>query len=191
MTDKEKKPAKQKAPTRKSPQQKTATRKSKAPSAEKEMRKLREQLTDQEQEILKLNEKYLRLAADYDNYRKRTQKEMGQIIEYAGEKVLRVMLPILDDLERALVNHDEESETTCQSLQEGLGLIYKKFRKILQDLQVEPIEAMHKSFDPDLHHAVLAREVESVEPDIVVEEFEKGYMFKDHVLRHAKVVVSK
>lgn len=166
------------------------TKRTKSTAHQKEIKELREKLKEYEQRLMDSNEKYMRLAAETDNYRKRTQREMGEIIEYAGEKVLRNILPILDDFERALSSH-EGAEDSDGALQKGLAMIYKKFVKTLADMDVKPIEALNQPFDPDLHHAVMAREVEGVEPDIVVEEFEKGYMFKKHVLRHAKVVVSK
>ncbi|MDD5540389.1 MAG: nucleotide exchange factor GrpE [Candidatus Neomarinimicrobiota bacterium] len=146
-------------------------------------------VAQQEKTLIEVNEKYLRLAADYDNYRKRREKEFADIIEYAGEEVLRNILPILDDLERAFNNLKPEGEE--QSLREGLELIYRKFQKTLQNLGVEPIESLSQPFDPYFHHAVMTREASDVAPDIVVEEFEKGYKYKNHVLRHSKVVVSK
>ena len=164
-------------------------RKSAPTKAEKECRKLREKLEEKDQEIQSLNDQFLRLAAEFDNYRKRREKEFSEIVTYAGENVLRNILPVLDDIERAL-KHESEAPSE-QSLQDGLELIYKKFIKILQGFGVEPIDALQKPFDPDMHHAMMTREVEDLDSDLVVEEFEKGYKFKEHVLRHSKVVVSK
>jgi len=141
-----------------------------------------------EKKLMEANEKFLRLAAEFDNYRKRREKEFGEIVEYAGEEVLRNILPVLDDLERACNNVADGGE---QSLREGLELIYRKFQKTLQNMGVEPIESLNQAFDPYFHHAVMAREEADITPDIVLEEFEKGYKYKNHVLRHAKVVVSK
>ena len=157
--------------------------------AEKERLKLQEQLEEKEQEIKVLNDRYLRLAAEFDNYRKRREKEFSEIVTYAGESVLRNILPVLDDIERALKHGS--GAASGQSLRDGLELIYKKFMKVLKDFGVEPIEALEKPFDPDLHHAMMTRELEGTQADLVVEEFEKGYKFKEHVLRHSKVVVSK
>jgi len=157
--------------------------------AEKEHLRLQEQVAEKEQEFQALNDRYLRLAAEFDNYRKRREKEFSEIVAYAGESVLRNILPVLDDIERALKHKSDENGE--QSLQDGLQLIYKKFMKILKDFGVEPIDALQKPFDPDLHHAMMTREVEDMESDLVVEEFEKGYKFKEHVLRHSRVVVSK
>ena len=155
-------------------------------SKEKELKK---KLSEKERELIEFNDRYLRLAADFDNYRKRTEKEIREIIEYAGEGVLRQVLPILDDIERALCNNDKNISE--ESVQKGLELIHKKFVKTLEDLGVKPIESLNKPFDPDFHHAVLAREEKDIEPEMVVEEFEKGYVYKKHVLRYAKVVVNK
>ncbi|HCL00778.1 MAG TPA: nucleotide exchange factor GrpE, partial [Candidatus Marinimicrobia bacterium] len=139
----------------------------------KELKELKKKLAESEKQVRELNEKYLRLAADYDNYRKRTQRDLGNIIEYAGEKVLRNILPILDDLQRALSNYESE-EDSDRTLQQGLEMIYKKFTKTLKDMNVQPMKSQGQPFDPDLHDAVMAKEVEGVEPDMVVEEFEKG-----------------
>lgn len=169
---------------------KTGASKPKKTGHDKEIAKLQGKIKEYEEKLAETSEKYIRLAAEFDNYRKRTQKEMGDIIEYAGEKVLRNILPILDDFERALNSHDDD-DSSGDSLHQGLEMIFKKFSKTLADMDVRPIESLDKPFDPDLHHAVMAKEVEGVEPDIVVEEFEKGYTYKQHVLRHSKVVVSK
>lgn len=165
---------------------KVKTEKKSTISKEKELKK---KLSEKEREIIEFNDRYLRLAADFDNYRKRTEKEIREIIEYAGEGVLRQVLPILDDIERALCNNDKNISE--ESVQKGLELIHKKFVKTLEDLNVKSIESLNKPFDPDFHHAVLAREEKGIEPEMVVEEFEKGYVYKKHVLRYAKVVVSK
>lgn len=170
---------------------KNQTRSTKKQTSEKErlsakIAELEAKVAEYEKALNEANEKFLRLAAEFDNYRKRREKEYSDIIEYAGEEVLRNILPILDDLERALNNINDD-----QSLREGLELIYRKFQKTLQNLGVEPIESLNKPFDPNLHHAIMTREEAGVAPDIVLEEYEKGYKFKNRVLRYAKVVVSK
>lgn len=168
----------------------SSTKKAKPTKEQKELKKLKEKLTECEQLLFDSNQRHLRLAAEFDNYRKRTQREISEIIEYAGEKVLRNIIPVVDDFDRALASHEGE-QTSCESLQQGLEMIFKKFTKTLADMDVKVMESMNQPFNPDLHHAVMAKEVEGVEPDMVVEEFEKGYTYKKHVLRHAKVVVSK
>jgi len=155
----------------------------------KEIQKLKDDLEQKEKLLNEMNDRFLRLAAEFDNYRKRSEKEIGEIIEYAGETVLRNILPVLDDLERAVKHKD--SDNGEKSISEGLELIYKKFLKVLESMAVQPIEALNQPFDPDLHHAMLTREVEGMEPEKVVEEFEKGFRYKRHILRHSRVVVSK
>ncbi len=153
------------------------------------VKELEQQIAQKETILAEANEKYLRLVADYDNYRKRREKEVSQIIEYAGEEVLRNILPILDDLERAYQNANPESNE--QNIRDGLELIYRKFGKILKDLGVEAYESLHQPFNPDLHYAVMQREEPETPSETVVAEFEKGYKYRNRVLRHAKVVVSK
>ena len=157
-------------------------------SGKKQIALLELHIAEKEQQLTEIKDKYLRLAADFDNFRKRAEKETQTVLNYAGEGVLKKIIPVIDDLERALQNQNESSE---QSLREGLALIHKKFLAILKELQVEPIESLLKPFNPEEHHALLTREREGVEPDIVIEEFEKGYRYKEHILRYAKVVVSK
>jgi len=176
-----------------SEKKKSTTPSAKKPSVEKDKLSVRiveleTTVTQLQKELIEAKEKFLRLAADFDNYRKRREKEFADIIEYAGEEVLRNILPVLDDLERAFDNMNTEEEL---SLREGLELIYRKFQKTLQSLGVEPIVSLKQPFDPYLHHAVMTREETETAPDFVIEEFEKGYKYKNHVLRHSKVVVSK
>ena len=144
-------------------------------------------LLNQMKAFEEMKDKYYRLAAEFDNFKKRTNKEFENILKYAGEKVLKEIVPIFDDLSRALENESEKEKNENS----GLTMIFKKFEKSLKDLEVEPIKSLGEAFDPDFHHALMVREEEGVEPDRVVEEFEKGYKYKDRVLKHAKVVVSK
>jgi molecular chaperone GrpE len=150
---------------------------------------LEEHLKNKEAQLVEVNDKFLRLMADFDNYRKRREKEIEQITEYAGEEVLRQILPILDDFERAL-NGTESAENQA-SLREGFDLIYRKFLQILKNLGVEAFNSLNQPFDPDLHYAIMQREEPGQPPETVVAEFEKGYKYRNRILRHAKVVVSK
>jgi len=151
---------------------------------EQDVFQLQEKLIQKEAEIAEAKDRYLRLVAEFDNFSKRSEKETKEIIEYAGEKVLKEILPIFDDLERAISNSDDKK---C----DGMKLIHKKFLKVLKDFHVEPIISVGEEFNPDFHHAVMAREEEGIEPDMVLEEYEKGYKYKKHILRYAKVVVSR
>lgn len=161
--------------------------KKKATVSQKKYDKLEKELAEQKQAFEDLKDKYYRAAAEFDNFKKRTNKELAIIHKYAGEKVLREIMPIFDDMSRALDNEPEEESKEST----GLSMIHKKFSNILKNLGVEPIPTVGEDFDPDLHHALMVRAEEGVDSDKVLEEFEKGYMYKDKVLKHAKVVVSK
>jgi len=155
--------------------------------SQKKYDKLKQELEEQQQAFEEMKDKYYRAAAEFDNFKKRTNKELSTFHKYAGEKVLREIIPIFDDMSRALDNEPEKESNDST----GLAMIYKKFSNILKNLGVEPIETVGEDFNPDLHHALMVREEEDIAPDKVLEEFEKGYMYKDKVLKHAKVVVSK
>lgn len=128
-----------------------------------------------------------RLKAEFDNFRKRTQKEKEEAVKFASERVILSLLPVLDNLERAV-----ESSRTNQdfvSFSQGVEMILRQFRKVLEDEGLTPIEAVGKEFDPNLHEALLKVESDQGE-NIVLEELQKGYYLKDKVLRHSKVKVS-
>jgi len=166
---------------------KSAKKKSEKTVSIKKYEQLEKDLEQQKLSTEEMRDKYYRLAAEFDNYKKRMNRDFEIINKYAGEKVLKEIITIFDDVSRAVNNNieDQASEST------GMNMIHKKFQKVLGDLDVKPIEALGQDFDPDFHHALMVREDEGVEPEKVVEEFEKGYIFKDRVIKHSKVVVSK
>ncbi len=145
-----------------------------------------EELQNQYQE---LHDKYMRLAAEFDNYKKRTERDVVRRMQFASEELVRDILPILDDLERAMDATREES--SFEKLRDGVELVYNNFINILKRRGVQPIESIGEPFDPELHEAMMVQENDEYESDIVMQEFEKGYKIGDSVLRHAKVVVSK
>lgn len=136
-----------------------------------------------------LNQKYLRLAAEFDNYKKRTERDVARRMQFASEELVRDILPILDDLERAMDSTKEES--SFEKLRDGVELVYNNFVNILKRRGVQPIQSVGEPFDPEYHEAMMVQENEEYDSDIVIQEFEKGYKIGDSVLRHAKVVVSK
>jgi molecular chaperone GrpE len=139
--------------------------------------------------VKELNEKYLRLYAEFDNYRRRTQKEKGDLIKYGGEEIILSILPVVDDMERALAHHKDAEDH--KPLQEGLDLILQKIKKILSSKGVEPMEPKGEIFDPELHDAITNMPAVSEEmKGKVAEVVEKGYTLNGKVIRHAKVVVS-
>lgn len=144
-----------------------------------------EQLTAK---IAELNDKYVRLAAEYDNYRKRTMKEKVDLIKGAGSDILVGLLPVMDDFERALTHMNDATDVT--SLKEGVDIIYKKFSEFLNKKGVSEIPAKGEAFDADLHEAVTTIPAPSDElKGKVFDCVEKGYRMGDKVIRFAKVVV--
>lgn len=141
-----------------------------------------------DKQIEELNDKYKRLFAEFDNFRKRTDAEKaGMFIE--GERtVLLKVLPLIDNFERAIASIPEDQKETA--LAEGIDKTYKSFMSQLAELGVTPIDAAGKPFDANLHNAVMHIEDEEKDENTVVEEFQKGYMFKDKVLRYSMVKVA-
>ncbi|HKR03559.1 MAG TPA: nucleotide exchange factor GrpE [Bacteroidia bacterium] len=128
-------------------------------------------------------DKYLRLIAEFDNYKKRNLKERIELLKSAGEDIIVSILPVLDDFERA---------AKADALPEGISLIYNKFISILNQKGLTPMDAAGKDFDPDLHDALSNIPVEDEKmKNKVLEEIEKGYFLNDKVVRHAKVIVGK
>ena len=133
-------------------------------------------------------EKYQRLFAEFDNYRKRTDKEKAVRYDMGARDVIEKILPVVDSFELALKNVPDDAEASAFA--EGMDKIHKQFLKALEDLGATPIEAVGKEFDPNFHNAVMHVEDEEVGENIVVEEFQKGYMYKDHVVRYSMVKVA-
>lgn len=140
--------------------------------------------------IADLNDRFLRLYAEFDNYRKRTNKEKIDLISNAGESILKDMLPVMDDFERAIANN--ESAEDIVSVKEGFHLIFNKFRHILESKGLKKMEAKGESFDSELHEAIA--NVPAPSEDLkgkVIDDVEKGYYLNEKVIRYAKVVVGQ
>lgn len=137
-----------------------------------------------------LNDRYLRLMAEFDNYRKRTLKEKMDLTKYAEEDVIKGILPVVDNMERAIKSL--ESATDLNAVKEGINLIYKKFLEFLEKRGIKEIEALNKELDTDLHEAVtkFAAPSEDLKGKII-DVIEKGYYLHDKVIRYAKVVVGE
>jgi molecular chaperone GrpE len=134
-------------------------------------------------------ELYLRAEADAENLKKRTKKEKEEWIKYANEKLIKELLPVLDNLENA-VSHSKNKDS-FQALKEGVELTLKGFKDTLMKSGLEEIKAQDESFDPNCHHAVFEQEDEEVEAGVVCQELQKGYTFNQRLIRPAMVVVSK
>lgn len=158
--------------------------------AEQEVNTLENQLVDLQAQVEKEKKEYLFLAAEFDNYRKRTLKEKAEIIKNGGENVLKGLLPIVDDFERGL--KAAESDTDVNSVLEGMSLIYNKLVKYLETMGVKEMTSTGEPFNSDLHEAIA--QVPAPSEDMkgkVLDTVQKGYMINDKVLRHAKVAVAQ
>ena len=144
-------------------------------------------LEELKEELEQYKDKYLRLLAEFDNYRKRVLKEKEEYIKCANEELIKCLLEVLDNLERAI---DASSGTTdYDGLRRGIELTYQHLKEILAREGLSPIECVGKKFDPNYHEAVM--QVDGEEPEKVVEEVQKGYTLKGKVIRPSKVIVSK
>ncbi len=141
------------------------------------------------EKVDELNDRLVRQMAEFDNFRKRTDKEKAQMFEQGQGNVLEKLLPVIDNFERGLAAVPEEEKDGAFA--DGMNKIYKQLVKQLEDLGVTPIEAVGKEFDPNFHNAVMQVESEEYESGIVAQELQKGYKFHDTVLRHSMVGVSK
>ena len=141
-------------------------------------------------EIEQLKDKYLRSVAEFDNYRKRTLKEKAELILNGGEKTVQAILPVIDDMERALENGEKTDDPAV--LREGMELIYQKFMKALESLGVKKIETRGADFDTDMHEAVaMVPGMGDDKKGKVIDCLQTGYQLNDKVIRHAKVAVGQ
>lgn len=150
--------------------------------------KLESQLEEKTREAAENYDKWLRSVAELDNFKKRAQKEKSDLLKYCSESLLRALLPVLDNLERA-VNHANQSGEKSPLL-EGVEMTRKQFLGVLEKFGVRPIPAAGEEFDPERHEAVMQQETEG-ESNRVVSEIEKGYFYQDRLLRPSKVIVSR
>ena len=151
--------------------------------------KKKEKKNPLQEKIDELNDKVLRQMAEFENFRKRTDKEKSQQFELGQGNVLEKLLPVVDNFERGLAAVPEAEKDGAFA--DGMNKIYKQLIKQLEDLGVTPIEAVGKEFDPNLHNAVMQVESQEYESGIVAQELQKGYMFHDTVLRHSMVAVAQ
>lgn len=147
-------------------------------------------LEEAQQQIDELKDKYLRSVAEFDNYRKRTLKEKAELILNGSEKAIAAVLPILDDMERAIANGEKTEDLNV--LREGMSLIYTKFQKVLESIGVKEIETADADFDTDVHEAIaMVPGMGDDKKGKVLDCVQKGYKLNDKVIRHAKVAVGQ
>ncbi len=143
-----------------------------------------------EEELNNVHDRHLRLRAEFDNYKKRSEREFSRLLKYEGKEVIISFLGIADDVQRMLDSADVDGSTNVESLLEGVTLIRDKLLRKLKSLQVEPFDSEGVKFDPEIHDAMMTQTSEEHEDGIIIQEFEKGYRYKDKVIRHAKVIVN-
>lgn len=143
-----------------------------------------------EEQVAALNDKYLRLYSEFDNYRKRTNKEKLELIATAGAGVLKDMLSVLDDFERAIANNENAED--IQAVKDGFNLIHSKFKSTLEAKGLKQMQAKGEAFDPELHEAIANIPAPAEElKGKVIDDVERGYYLNDKVIRYAKVVVGQ
>jgi molecular chaperone GrpE len=143
-----------------------------------------------EEKLAEMQDRYLRLSAEFDNFRKRTLREKMELAKYATEDILLKIIPVMDDFERALANMENAAE--CSAVKSGIDLIYGKFTDFLKQNGIREIESLNTAFNVDLHDAVANTPVEDESmKGKIVEVVKKGYYLQDKIIRHAKVVVGE
>mgnify|MGYP006069900553 FL=1 len=141
-----------------------------------------------DEKIDELTDRLTRQMAEFDNFRKRTEKEKSQMYEIGAKDIIEKILPVVDNFERGLSSVSEEDKAT--PFAEGMEKIYKQLMTTLEGIGVKPIEAVGQEFNPDFHNAVMHVEDEELGENIIAEEFQKGYMYRDSVVRHSMVKVA-
>ena len=147
-------------------------------------------MAELEEELVQLKDKYIRQVAEFDNYRKRTLKEKTELILNGGEKVLKALLPVLDDLDRALENIEKCEDV--ENLKEGVHLIIDKLSKTLNNQGLQQMEVIGKYFDTDFHEAIaMIPATQEAQKNRIIDCVQPGYILNEKVIRHAKVVVGQ
>ena len=145
--------------------------------------------SEENPELLQLKDKYLRTLAEYENFRKRSEKEKAQMFELGAKSIIEALLPVVDNFERAL-SHVQEEEKESPFVK-GIEGIYKQIQKMFADCNIQEIEALGKKFDPALHNAVMTEEEGDAEEDTITQDLQKGYTYRGNVVRHSMVKVKK
>ena len=140
-------------------------------------------------ELVQLKDRYLRTLAEYENFRKRSEKEKAQMFELGAKSIIEQLLPVVDNFERALEHISEEEKEN--SFAKGVEGIYKQIQKMFSDCDIQAIEAVGQKFDPALHNAVMTEEEGDAEEDTVTADLQKGYTYRGNVVRHSMVKVKK
>ena len=156
--------------------------------AKEKTKKTKKKKDERDEKIEELSDKLLRQMAEFDNFRKRTEKEKSAMYEIGAKDIIEKLLPVVDNFERGLAAVPEEQKE--DAFVTGMEMIYKQMMTMLEGVGVKPIEAVGQEFNPDLHNAVMHVEDENVGENVVVEEFQKGYTYRESVVRYSMVKVA-
>ena len=169
--------------------EKTAKKNSKQSKKKKKQTKSTKQTKNEdfESQLQEIQDKHLRLKAEFDNFRRRKSEEISKLLQYDVENVIRSFLPIVDDLERMI----NSSESSNESIRDGISLVQSKINKYFETINIEPFGSEGDKMDPEIHDAMLTQTDEDKDDDIILSVFEKGYKYREKVIRHAKVIVMK
>lgn len=154
--------------------------------SKKGLKKKEKKKDKRDEQIEQLNDKVMRQMAEFENFRRRTEIEKSQMFATGAKSIVEKILPVVDNFERGLATVEEGADPFA----DGMLMIYKQLLTTLEEVGVKPIEAVGQEFNPDFHNAVMHVEDEEVGENIVVEEFQKGYMYNDTVVRHSMVKVA-
>ena len=155
-----------------------------------EIEKLTQALEQKAKEAAEAHDKYLRTSADFDNYRKRIQRDLADFRKYANEQMARELLSVVDHLSLA-IKHAAEAGETSDGLRQGVELVYKQLRDVLEKFGITSFASQGEPFDPAKHEAIMQEPTDAVPENMVVQVFQEGYLYHDKVLRHARVSVSR
>ena len=142
---------------------------------------------DLEEQLNVIQDKHIRLKAEFENFRRRKADEISRLLQFEGENAIRGFLPILDDLERMIHSSDASEE----SLKNGVSMVESKIQKYFESMSIKPFGEKGDEMDPDIHDAMLIQTEKKMDDNSILEVFEKGYTYRDKVIRHAKVIVNK
>ncbi|MGM0418328.1 MAG: nucleotide exchange factor GrpE [Thermodesulfobacteriota bacterium] len=160
-------------------------------SPESEVDELKNKLGKAEDKIKELNDQYVRSHAELENFKRRTKKEVSDFKRYAVESLVKQLLPIFDNLERAVFSAESSGESESCQITQGIKMTLKEIERVFEQFSIKPIEAAGEKFDPAYHMAVGQEERDDVEENTVVNQFQKGYMLHDRLIRPAMVTVAK
>ena len=149
----------------------------------------RDKKDKKDEKIAELNDRLIRQIAEFDNFRKRTEKEKSQMYMVGASEVIEKLLPVVDNFERGLAAMTEEEKSTAFA--QGIEMVYKQMMTVLSDMGVTPIESVGVEFNPDFHNAVMQAPSEEYESGVVIQELQRGYMYKEKVIRYSMVMVAE